>query len=246
MRLSREYVGLQVHFAEEMARKSGRAISDTLLQCTNIHRRIGLGRPGEPPYAPEWLALMDGVDTLTHEQRVERMFGALDAIPDGAEVLTPGRIQFGCFACEAPDENGGVRIHLGNRETSAIGGPLHNTRIEARKAELRAMFGWLAERHPEARHVLGGSWLYNLEAYRRLFPPAFGASRQYDPTFKRQNGLSTWGQFIRHDGSIRPDVRDAFLAALPGLEPDNPFGPFPYKVLFTQAPISDFQRIYVL
>jgi hypothetical protein len=244
VRLSRDYVALQVLFAEEMARKSGRHLADTLLHCTNIHRRLGLGKPGAPPYAPEWLALVEGAEHLDHDQRIDRFFDALNARPDGAAVLLPGRIQFGCFACEAPDALGGVRIHFGNRETSDGVGPLHSSRIEARRAELRAMFGWLASDYPEASHVNGGSWLYNLDAYRRLFPPAFGASRQADPAFNSMSGLSTWGQFIRHDSSIRPDVRDAFLAALPDLDPDKPSGPFPYKVLFTQAPIEAFRRFY--
>lgn len=243
-RLSREYIALQVLFAEEMARKSGRHLADTLLHCTNIHRRLGLGKPGAPPHAPQWLGLVEGVEALDHARRVDRVFNALNNSPDGASTLLPGRIAFGCFACEPPDENGGVRIHFGNRDASGGVGPLHHSRIAARRAELSAMFEWLACEYPEARHVIGGSWLYNLEAYRRLFPPAFGASRQSDPAFKRQSGLSTWGQFIRHDGSTRPEVRDTFLAALPALDPNEPFGPFPYKVLFTEAPIADFQSQY--
>jgi len=242
--LSRDYVALQVLFAQEMARKSGRPLPETLLDCTNIHRRLGLGKPGAPPHAPEWLSLVDGIVELDHERRVDRFLNALAANPDGSAILLPGRVPFGCFACEPPDTDGGVRIHFGNREINPGVGPLHHSRVEARRAELRAMFGWLAENHPAATHVMGGSWLYNLEAYRRLFPASYGASRQYDPAFKRQNGLSTWGQFIRHDGAIRPEVRDAFLAALPGLDPDQPFGPFPFKVLFVQAPIADFQRQY--
>jgi hypothetical protein len=39
------------------------------------------------------------------------------------------------------------------------------------------MFAHIAEHEPQATTVCGASWLYNCEAYRRLFPPSYTARR---------------------------------------------------------------------
>lgn len=242
--LSRDYVDLQVHFAERVGEVAGRPLADALLRHTNFHRRMGFGVPGQNPPPAEWLAMVEGIDALTHKQRVERAHAALAARGDASVVLLPGRMGFGCFACEPPDAEGMVRIHFGNRVANGDVGPLHASRIAERREELRAMFSWLAAEYPQAKRVDGGSWLYNLEAYRRLFPPEFAASRDPRNGPPYLHGLSTWGQFIDYRAQVRPDVRDRFLAALPALDMSAPHRIFPYQVLFTTAPFEAFLREY--
>lgn len=243
--LSRDYIDLQVRFAEAMAEKSGLPFADALLSNTNVHRRIGLGVPDPTAPRPElWLELTADIDPLTHDQRVDRIHACLSARPNGALVVLAGRFDFGCFACEAPNASGAVRIHFGNREQGYEVGPIHHSRLPARRAELAEMFGWLARAHPGATSVDGGSWLYNLEAYRRLYPASFTSSRKPRAPGGPVHGMSSWGQFITSKGDVRPDVRDAFLAAVPTLDVNDPQAVFPYQVLITHGPIADFQRLY--
>ena len=242
--LSPEYVDLQVRFAERVAEAAALPLDDALLRYTNFHRRLGLGVPDQAALPEQWRVLTDGIASLSHDSRVERLFAALASAGDGSAVLLPGRIPFGCFACEPPNEEGMVRIHFGNRVQNTDVGPLHSSRVAERRAELRDMFGWLAGEYPAARRVDGGSWLYNLDAYRRLFPPEFAASREPRDGPPYLHGMSTWGQFIDFRAHIRPDVRDAFLAALPGLDMTAPHRVFPYQVLFTSAPFDTFRRTY--
>ncbi len=244
--LSPEYVDLQVRFAERVAEVSGLPLADTLLRYTNFFRRMGFGVPSQDAPPDAWVALVAGLDARPHEERVRLLHEALFVCGDGAAVTLPGRIQFGCFACEPPNAEGLIRIHFGNRVANADVGPLHSSRIAERRKELTTMFGWLAREYRGARRVEGGSWLYNLEAYRRLFPPEFAASRASRGGPPYLHGLSTWGQFVDFRARIRPEVRNAFLAALPSLDMTAPHRVFPYQVLFTTAPFAAFRAEYAV
>ncbi|HEY9218163.1 MAG TPA: hypothetical protein VIO94_08945, partial [Phenylobacterium sp.] len=151
--------------------------------------------------------------------------------------------EFGCFSYEPPDANGAVRIHFHNRDSADGTGPLTQAKAPARMAELQAMFAHVETVHPQARAVRGGSWLYNLEAYRRLFPPAYGASRRA-PERVSLSGTSSWGQLLDHTEAVKPAVRDAFLARLPELDPAAPWRVFPLPALRTQAPLALFGPFY--
>lgn len=242
--LSPEYVDVQVRFATRVAEVSGLPLADTLLRYTNFFRRMGFGVPSQDAPPDDWRALVMGMDARSHEERVKLVHDALFARGDGASVTLPGRIQFGCFACEPPNAEGMIRIHFGNRVENTDVGPLHSSRIAERRKELTTMFGWLAREYRGARRVDGGSWLYNIEAYRRLFPPQFSASRALRGGPPYLHGLSTWGQFVDFRARIRPDVRDQFIAALPSLDMAAPHRVFPYQVLFTTAPFEAFRREY--
>lgn len=137
-----------------------------------------------------------------------------------------------------------MKIHFSNRDTDEAGGPLAAAKAGRRRAELAAMMLWIAERHPEATHICGRSWLYNLEAYRRLFPPAYVATRTLAPGPLLLTGTSSWGQMIDSREAIRTDARDALLANLADLDPEAPWTAFPMRVLAVQAPLETFVRFY--
>src|SRR5262249_38654376 len=151
----------QLRFAERVAEISGKPLAEAVLRYTNFHRRLGLGVPGPGEPASAWHEFVAGLDRLSHQSRLDRLVESLTAAGNGSVILLPGRFGFGCFACEAPNGEGMVRIHFGNRESREDVGPLHHTRVAARRAELTEMFGWLAREHPTAKRVDGGSWLYN-------------------------------------------------------------------------------------
>lgn len=87
--------------------------------------------------------------------------------------------------------------------------------------------------------MVGGSWLYNIEAYRRLFPPAFlatAAPEEPEPQF-----IALWGQFLDHRQQVKPDLASQFRAefsrqtTLSGL-----LHSFPYPVLRLECPLRVF------
>ncbi len=97
--------------------------------------------------------------------------------------------------------------------------------------------------HPDAIAVHGSSWLYNLEAYRRLFPMEFGLSVRTDTPHLIARSL--WGQFLRFDGRLNEERAVVFLERLNRLEDEHQHAQcFPHQILLTQAPIDLFYDFY--
>jgi hypothetical protein len=90
--------------------------------------------------------------------------------------------------------------------------------------------------------VRGGSWLYNLEAYRRLFPEEYAAS-VFLPDRVRLDGTSSWGQLLNFRGFVKPDVRQALLDNMSRLDVAAPWKVFPMRALGAQSAIEPFYRL---
>jgi len=238
----RGFFGLQLKFAERMGEALGLSFSEAAVRYTNLHRRLGLGRPDRPAPANKWSGYGERLDQL--ERSAQRLDFIVEAVGDApAEAPPEPQIRFGCFAFEPPDGDGRVRFHFHNADTEGDVGPLSRTKIDRRRGELRALFAHLHEAYPSARTVQGGSWLYNLAAYRRLFPPIYAESGT--PMERpRLTGSSTWGQLLRHDDTVNPTVERAFLAGLDRLQPHAPWTVFPMRALSTRAPLEAFMDFY--
>jgi len=93
--------------------------------------------------------------------------------------------------------------------------------------------------------ALGGSWLYHLEAYRRLFPPAFLSTVR--PGKNDYPYLTLWGQFLDRNGQVRPEPARKFMdslemqTTLAGI-----LGSFPLKALYVEAPLQAFYEFYAI
>jgi hypothetical protein len=114
----------------------------------------------------------------------------------------------------------------------------------ARRQDLHAMFTYVQHAHKEAQAVLGGSWLYHLEAYRRLFPLVYGESRVVQEGIAHLQGTSSWGQFLDHREAVKPALREQFLANLATLDMQRLWEAFPLPTYSAQAPIQAFYDWY--
>jgi hypothetical protein len=224
--------------AEAVAARSGQPLAAAMTRHTNLVRRLLLETP------PAWADYTARIAALPDvEARLAHTLEVFLAAP--AEGPRPGQTSFGCFAHEPPDAAGAVRIHFNARDDTLrdATGPLARHKVGARKAELAAMVASVRQRFPEATTVRGGSWLYNLEAYCRLFPPAFLESRASPGTWQL-GGTSTWGQLLDHTERVRPDVRASFVLRLATLDPAAPWEAFPLRALVTRAPLDVFLDFY--
>lgn len=230
------FFDVQLRLAAHVAARTGRPIGEAALRLTNFHRRFGFGDPdaARDPRWDDYASRLDACDTI--EAQVAWTQAFFLAAPE--EPLAAGPLLFGCFSCEPPDEAGIVRIHFNNRDYGAAG-PLHRSRIAARRAEIAAMAAHLRDRHPQARTIRGTSWLYNIPAYRRLFPDAYARSAR-PAEWLRLSGMSSWGQFLAHDETIKPALRDAFLHGLADLDPAAPWRSFPLPAMIAEAPLEAF------
>lgn len=190
-----------------------------------------------------------GRDFDADHPRWRRFLAAMATAPDpdalveewAAEHARQPRTQraFG-YAWDA--ETATVRLHV--RVTNPSGpSPLAAAAIPARRRELRRLVADARRHHPGARRVRGRSWLYNVEAYRRLFPPAFLASlRPIEPELQF---LSTWGQLLDRRGGLRREPAAALLARVAAASTTADLeAAFPLPLLETYLPIEDFAEFY--
>jgi hypothetical protein len=233
-----DYFGLQLRLAALMAKAKGLPLREAMDLYTNLRRRLGLLEPD----APAWLDFLDGIDAAPTE--ADRLAWTMACFRKAPDAQPPNQARFGCFACDPPNDEGVLRIHFTNREIGTEPGPLSGARISYRQGELREMFAFIRRELPTARQVVGGSWLYNLDAYRRLFPPEYGASRRLPDGPVRLGGTSTWGQMVDHRGLVKPDLHALFLASLETLDVERPWLAFPMRSMTATAPVEVFFEFY--
>jgi hypothetical protein len=150
----------------------------------------------------------------------------------------PMRPQHGCFSFDyLPDERL-VRLHFANNDAPEPG-PLSPERQPVRHAELRDMFRVIQAAHPEAEIVISTSWIFHLDAFRRLLPPAFTARLRLRPNDYRSLGL--WGQFLDKHGGVKPHLRGSFLERLHAAESWEALEQgFPFSELRARCSVSAF------
>ena len=162
---------------------------------------------------------------LVHRQRIHLATG-----PTAAATV-------GCFSYALAGSDH-VRLHF-NAGDHLLESPLSLANRAVRQVELAILLSQLKETAGENVHVVGASWLYNLDCYRRLFPEAYLASLQVvNHPYQR---MPLWGQFLNRDRSVRSEGGSRFLAtvakacSLPELALC-----FPFPVLSTTAPARWF------
>lgn len=233
----RDYYALQLRFAEAITAGGGPSLGEATRRFTNLHRRLALGNVTEAPPGPGWRRFAERLEALPNTRsRLDWTMAELAAAPDEPGHAT--QVQFGCFSYEPP-KDGLVRIHFNNRDSADGVSPLAQAKFEVRRSELARMFTHLKRLYPEAQTIAGASWLYHTQAYRRLFPADYVASRT---TAGKVNlsGTSSWGQFLTHAGAVKADLREAFLANFRDLDPDQPWLIFPLRPLLVNAPVESF------
>jgi hypothetical protein len=234
---AKAFLDLQVEFAERVVVLSGLPLARALLEYTNLYIRFGLGRDFDPAH-PAWREYVAGLrDTSDIRAWTYRFYSRR---PDG--VAAPALVAtFGCFAYSRP---GGerLRLHFQNAETDGQS-PLAAGRAGRRRAELAALFEHVRRTQREPLQVVGASWLYNLDAYRRLFPTSYLATAQ--ELSGRFQHIPLWGQFLDRHGAIREDrarhLQDR-LARQAGC--DDLEQCFPFRVISAGAPVQDFYDFY--
>jgi len=213
-------------------------LNEVLLHFTPLYPSLGLGRDFDPSNAI-WQAFLARL--TTHRDRVDwahtcyldgrtRAGGDVDRSPT-----------FGCFSYALWPENR-VRMHFRNGEEGSHG-PLSRARRPVRIAELTAMVRHLRAVLPPAATIVGGSWLYNIEAYRRLFPPAFLATSRIGA--HEYQFIALWGQFLDRHGNVRAVMTRAFQDCLARqITADGLELCFPYRVLRLESPVEAFYDFY--
>lgn len=232
----------QLRFAQALAAARGETLDHALETYTNFHRRFGYGVAGRHAPAEGWLAYLEAARAA----RDPATLLALTAeyfVRGTEEQPLPGHAVFGCFSHTAPEADGTVRIHFLDRDSADGVGPLASRKRARRHGDLARMIKWVLREHPEAKTIRGRSWLYHREAYRRLFPPAYVATREPVDEGLSFQGSGCWGQFQTTRGVDEPACAK-LVSRLQELDAEKPWRVMPLVPLAVSAPIDVFREHY--
>jgi hypothetical protein len=208
-----------------------RAIGDT-----NLYIRFGLGRDFDPAH-PAWQEYLAGFqDNDIGEWTYSFYLKRPDAMAAPAVVAT-----FGCFSY-ARLSGERIRLHFQNAETDGHS-PLAIERVSQRLAELTALFEHVKRSLRQPLQVVGASWLYNLDVYRRLFPGSYLATAHV--IGHRFQHMPLWGQFLDRHGTIKENMTRQFRERLERQSSlDSLDQCFPFQALSVDAPVQDLYDFY--
>ncbi len=237
MIFAKAFFDLQLAFAQKVTMLSGLPLSHVLLDYTNLYIRFGLGRDFDATQ-PVWLDYLSGLHAATDVgDWTYGFYVARGGEPPGPPVVAT----FGCFSYARLGEDR-IRLHFKNVEASGVS-PLVRERSGRRMAELAALFEHVSRTVRQSVRVVGASWLYNLEAYRRLFPAPYLATARVMPG--RFRHMPLWGQFLDRHGAVKEHMTRPFLeglarpATMDGLDRC-----FPLPLLSLEASVQHFYDFY--
>ncbi len=243
----REHVDLRLRFAQAMSDAKKEPLAKCLDEFTDLRLRIMGSRPREVAHTAAWQQFTNDIEsTQGHEARLNKI---MERYREPAERIDFREDPYWPFRYDYVDNVEGepfIATHFGSLSPAANvpegPGLLSKERYEEQRAKLKAMFAEIKQKYPEVEKVRGRSWAYNLEAYRRLYPSAYGDSR----TLSKGgfHGGARWGQFRTSDGGVNPKMRETFLENLKNVDPENPEAAFPMQTWQVQAPISEFYKEY--
>ena len=241
MNYPKELFDLTFAFVYKVSEILERPWPELLLNYTHTFRRFRLGSELDPQN-PIWRQFLEGVAQADEPAEFayqfylerERLAGPLQR-----------ECAFGCFSYQLQMEIGTInmRIHFANQDSEGLG-PLGRGRQPVRLVELTEMFSHVQQQQLTLPCcVLGGSWLYNLTGYRRLFPATFTANlAAVPPDFPM---LALWGQFLDHRWQVRPNMAQIFLECIGRARTmEDLHGAFPYSILSARTEIEAFYAFY--
>ena len=230
------YVELQLCFARRAAVVGTHDFTSAVTRLTNLHRRFGLGDPGEPA-DERWIRYLGGLDAqpdLSGQVRWTLDFAASNsAVPPPSSAVA----RAGPFSVYAIGDL--LRTHFVPKATDSTS-PLHASRLPLRRSELRAVLTAASTRCPGARRVRGTSWLYSTKSYCALFPATHIASATERTEVYEFQGSSAWGQFLDHRGGVKADLAARFVAAVDSYDGTAPWRLFPIPTLNVESAIEVF------
>ena len=231
------FFDLQLQFAHKVAALSGLPPARVLLEYTNFYIRFGLGRDFDPAH-PTWQEYLAGLEDTNDIGEWTYSFYSRrpDAMAAPAVVAT-----FGCFAYSRLSGER-IRLHFQNAETDGHA-PLATERVGQRRAELAALFEHVKRTPRQPQQVIGASWLYNLDAYRRLSPSSYLTTARV--VGHRFQHMPLWGQFVDRHGAIKENMTRQFRERLDRQSSlDSLEQCFPFQALSVGAPVQDFYNFY--
>jgi len=232
---SRAFFAFQLAFVQRLTERFSLDLADTLQHYTTF--TIGIA-------AENWATYLAGLQAA--EERSEWAYQwdlaqrAPGPQPNDRQLY--GRALFGCFHYSIHNDRAGkatiIRPHFIKNDRAGVRA-LGQERLAARRAEVRRMFAHVHEHVPDAKTVRGHSWLYNLAAYRRVYPSVY-TRKMPDLHNDEFRYLSLWGQCFDRHWQPKPAITTELLRRLDRLDDlaDLRYC-FPYQVRLPRCKINE-------
>jgi len=252
----RKYFELQYEFAKLMAERTGISLTEAVDKYAPIIRKATheLDVDGKELGPIEGLTEENMLEAAYTKAQERRTASTGETMPYYVEK----DLRFGCSSYDYEPDTKTVRVHFFNAEADeewvdgkdVSKGPLSEEKLERRLQELTQMFRHVKEHHPDALYVRGCSNLYNLEAYRRLYPPTYEVGEiDYDPKRWRM-GMAIWGQFlggkekVRGEYGYKEELAKEFMQKAREVPLDRLADALAYPPRRAHGPIQDFYDYY--
>jgi hypothetical protein len=237
-RYPRSFFALQLAFAQRVAARFRLPFAEAILRYTPVAVSLHI----EDDWGAYAAALAQSADPLelTYQIYLERRGD--EPAPQPGDTSYGEYPLFGCFYYAVRDETT-IRPHFINNDHPGVR-PLGRERADARRDDLRRMFAHIRAAVPAATTVMGNSWLYNLAAYTRLFPPSYTQRTEENPDGVLDQ-VVLWFQCYDRFWEAKPSIADELLRRVEGASDlaELRFC-FPYQRLRVRAPIADFYSFY--
>lgn len=233
----KEFFDLQLRFAARIVELTGIQMRQALIEYTNLYARFTGERDFKEGH-PVWQTYVDGMQhdadlsNWTYRYYLQRQ-----------DIAVPPSVIATCGCFSYTRENGQkVRMHFRHTRHD-VRSPFDDACISTRLTELRNLVSHIKSTAGSNVRIAGVSWLYNLHAYRRLFPPAYLASAAV--AADKFRNMPLWGQFIDHRGNIKQFAVDIFEHRLAAQQSVADIARcFPFLPLAVEAPFDVFDRFY--
>ena len=239
MAYSKNYFALQLAFAQKVAKLGKLPLVSTVLNYTSFYKTFRINDGDFDPNNDTWRKF-----TALFTKTSNKLATTYSFYRNRLVLVSPEKEKgsFGCFSYEYLFKEHAILIHFRNNDDSEPGA-LSKSREPVRSGELKAMFQEIKLKYPQAKLVFGFSWLYNVQAYTRLFPPEYLVHIKKNAEWFKSTAL--WGQFLDSAGEVKEDSATEFLARMAKCKTlDELKQSFPLKVLEPWARIPYFYQFY--
>jgi hypothetical protein len=237
----KESLPLKIDFAKKAVELAGIPLEQALFEYTDLYRRFGL-KGKRDAHNQVWqdflIAIRDSSDLekgicAFQERRQQEV-----AETRKEEKERP----YGCFSYDPMNQHGEIQMHFSNIEKESGTSPLSPERKSERLAELTKMFKDIKDKYPEAKWVVGESWIKGLKAYQSLFPVQANQAPFLEQGEVHLQSGASWGQFMGRNSKVRANEFARRVAEAKNI--DDLKNAFPLKAMRLKAPIELFYNFY--
>jgi hypothetical protein len=238
VRLSTDFFALQLLFARKISSVGELPIADSLSKHSCLREIFGLRRSHN--YVDETCTWQNIIKKIAAEEKPASWLQQHYSLLNIPRPYNKNNARYGPFSYALTGLNGHIARLLFFAQAVAF--PLRSEFLADRRNDLSMMFKDVKLLAPGVLKVRGGSWLYNINAYRRIFPPVYVASAK--PNGYETDSMALWGQFLLRNGDIRAGEVTKFLTQLNlARTVSDCLLSFPLEVLRPECDIGAFSEL---